>query len=1219
MGIPRFARRNLNPSLVLGNIGKAFEEFACQVLRADYPALRLFPSRGKDGAIDLIETAAGARTVVECKFIGKDGLAEAQRRWREVADKLAAHLAAPDGPAKGQAQYGPWYRTEPRIAEFVFCISSELSNQEQIDQLHEKITHFFSDLVEKHEHLAHLRELSVRVLDWNYLCDRLRQRPHLLFHWFPNTRPLGLVPLAESPDRGTFRSYLTRDRLPYYSRKQHLESKHCPTEVKILDEGGLLALLEDDRTTGLVVTGSGGVGKTRLTQEIADLAEEKGWLVLRVGSRLRSDALQHLADSVTPDTPVLLLFDYVETQRDFAEVEQAINDLNDTYPLKLCYVASCRTSYYRALPASSRRQRIDLSVQDAELEWLEGYRRETVRHILEHGDIQVTEEHLAVCQDVPIFAVFILYLQTTGREADLAALLKEKDFGTWVNKRVQLSFGDIPCNRKLALLTSLFPLPNTVFCSTDQDQFGNLPDILATDGWVEKLSADEPAGSAVWVTAHDVLADQIVLSYLRGIPRTVERFVDELLSLASGLGCLRSALHTLQRVADYPPLTALDWTGVLGRKMRDDATAWREVRDLLIRTSLLTPPQRVHFLGEHTAVWEEAWEEVEIQNALGWLARWAKAEAEPGLDEAGHDTLKWWIQKAAPYVTTSNYILSWGLRAYPEAIRDAALDWILTRPVDFQTHYLMVAWLECGFPPHSIRASVEQWTSKSRHTRHLSFVIQAWLDAKGEPDLVQQPIVAWLGGHKTALEARFVYKAWLDAGGEREMVREPITAWLGEHKTAPEADFVYRAWLDVKGEPDLVQQPIAAWLRLHHNDAEASFVYRAWLDAGGEREMVREPIAAWLKEHCTDADAGFVYKAWLDAEGERDLVQQPIAAWLKEHHTDAEAGFVYQAWLDAGGEQDLVRDSIIAWIKDHRTDLEARFVYKAWLDARLEREAVREPIAAWLGEHSTDAEANFLYKAWLDAGGERKMVREPIAAWLHLHSTHPEADFVFKAWLEAGGSFSLVRLPAIRWLSQHCDSAKAVYVTKFLAKQKDIPIETVVDILTWCRTFPTHMDAIWRLRQLGSHLLNVDVAEEVIVTCEAVLEPLMSKETPLKPVVRDQITTLFSYLIAASGLRSGAFRERVDDLLLSWLRTPSSFGTSPAPHNNIQRSAYTQRIVDLVVSGALSVTSDREHLERFLQWVNNWKPERKSQLASMFAFLRHDYPSEGLWDIVEFE
>ena len=160
-------------------------------------------------------------------------------------------------------------------------------------------------------------------------------------------------------------------------------------------------------------------------------------------------------------------------------------------------------------------------------------------------------------------------------------------------------------------------------------------------------------------------------------------------------------------------------------------------------------------------------------------------------------------------------------------------------------------------------------------------------------------------------------------------------------------------------------------------------------------------------------------------------------------------------------------------------------------------------------------------------------------------------------------------------------------MTKFLARQKDIPIETVVGILTWCRTFPEHVDAMWRLTRLDGHLFNADIAEEVIVTCEAVLEPLVSKEAPLRPVVRDQITTLFSYLIGARGLRSGALRDRVDTLLLAWLRTPRSFGTSPAPHIGMQRSAYVQRIVDLVVSSALSVTSDREHLERFLQWVNN--------------------------------
>jgi hypothetical protein len=256
-------------------------------------------------------------------------------------------------------------------------------------------------------------------------------------------------------------------------------------------------------------------------------------------------------------------------------------------------------------------------------------------------------------------------------------------------------------------------------------------------------------------------------------------------------------------------------------------------------------------------------------------------------------------------------------------------------------------------------------------------------------------------------------------------------------------------------------------------------------------------------------------------------------------------------------------------------------------------------------------------RAWLDAGGERELVRDAIAAWLKDHATDAEADFLCRAWLEARGSFSLVKLPAIRWLSQHCHTAEAVYLTKVLAKQRDLPAQTVVDILTWCRTFAIHEDAIWRLTQLRGHLLNADIGEEVVVASEAVLEPLIFGDTPLDSVTRGQITALFSYLIEAPGLDWGELRHRVDDLLVAWLRAPASFGTSPHPHGAIQRLAYVRRIADLLDSGAVSVSSDREHLERFLRWVDTWQLRWKAVLAPVIDSLRRNYPAPGLWDIIE--
>ena len=139
------------------------------------------------------------------------------------------------------------------------------------------------------------------------------------------------------------------------------------------------------------------------------------------------------------------------------------------------------------------------------------------------------------------------------------------------------------------------------------------------------------------------------------------------------------------------------------------------------------------------------------------------------------------------------------------------------------------------------------------------------------------------------------------------------------------------------------------------------------------------------------------------------------------------------------------------------------------------------------------------------------------------------------------------------------------------------------DILKWCRTFPSNEDALWRLTQLRKHLLREEVAEEVCTTSEIILNPLLSPDANLSPLVRGLIITLFSYLINAPALYTWELRSRVDRLLLRWLRHPASFGDNPRPHTNVQRRSYVQRIADLISSGDLSVSEDRGALERFAE------------------------------------
>jgi hypothetical protein len=1050
MEIPRFETRNVNPRLATADIGDAFQGFVHELLLPEHPQLHRFPGGGKDGGIDLIETSDTC-LVVECKVVGDDDYTQIEQRWNTVKGHLEEHLSDARGPTKGQSQYSPWYSTDTPIAEYVFSVSAAFANEQQRRDFGKTITDFFHGLAERRPHLSHLAALKVSIIDWNDLRERLRKRPHSIFRWFPSSRPNGLLPLDETVDVGAFRAYLNNAKLPYYSLAEHLRTTPATDGFPILNEESLFASFDRPDITGLVITGKGGIGKSRLTLELGWKALGEGWTVMRVQRRLKDDALEELAEKLTPETPVLLLVDYIETQSDFVELVESLNLLNDSGVTRIRYVAACRTGYYHhAIAASGRHLPIDLSPPPGAvaLGWFAQYRSETVRRILAKAGIAVTKQHVTICRDLPILAVFLAYLHTSGRTEDLAELLSETEFGRWVARRVQLTFPAKDVSRELALLVPLFPMADAAAAQLHPERLRPIFDRLATDGWIERVTASVLGSFDEWVTAHDVLADQILLSYLRSIPNTADAFIAELLSLAAELGCLASAVVALQRIADSPPLNALPWANIITNGIAADEIGWRNARDLLIRTTLLAVPDRLALLHAHKGLWVDAERDIGFQNALGWFARWTAAADDGSIPELHKQDLIAWILKAAPFAERSNYVITWGLRLAPAAVQDIGLRWITTRPNLFQTHYLMVAWLECGLPTQSIALPVQRWCQKFSKTSHLSFVAPAWLDAGGDPALVQEGIKDWLGEHKTDAEARFVYKAWLDAKGDTALVQDAIKDWLGEHKT--------------------------------------------------------------------DAEASHVYKAWLDAKGDPALVQDAIKDWLGEHKTDLEAQFVYNAWLDADGERDVVWDALLIWLAKYRTD------------------------------------------------------------------------------------------------------ETAVYITKFVARQPNLPAATIRDVLAWCRTFPTNDDVLWRLTQLGKNLFVVGAEEDVVSTSEVVLANLLLPTTHPDSVTRGQVTTLISRLLTVIKSSPLPLQDRVDSMFVRWLRHPLSFGIDPMPYLNIQQVAFVRRLQLLIDAVVIEVTDDREALRRFMVWLDAWDVKRKQRVLPILDDLKERYPAPGLWDIVQF-
>ena len=1085
--------------------GAAFQSFVFELLDREMPHLHPYPAGGKDGGIDHMTDEPGSpRTVVECKFCGKDGIDEVRRRWAETAKNLKKNLEPANMPNQGQ--YRPWYRTDESIRHYIFTTSARLENAARVDELRDEIRDFFHGLARDRAHLHHLSNLTVEVRDWNYLEASVSAR--LRFRWFPRQRPTGLKLLeAEVKTPDAFRAWLRSAKLPFYSRAQHLAKEPAPAGAGIPDERALLASLGGDADVlGLIVAGPGGVGKTRLALEIGNLAVVDGWSVWFVGGRLETAAIDELAARMTEGSRSLLIFDYVETHAEFAGVVQRIADVVDDTDHVLRYIATCRSTYYGTLRGLERKRAVQLSRGESLSErWMEGYRQATVQHILADAGLDADERSLKTCHDLPVLAAFQHWMQRRGRSEDLNALLEEEGFGNWVLSRVSFSFPGRDMGHSFARLLALFPF-SAVGRELLREDERELFYKLEADGWIERAE-DPTAGEAAWQTAHDVLADQVAVAWLDTYGSAAYEWCAELLRESLRLGALPSALRSLQRLSDQLPLGEADWERLFARESARAPEVWESIRSSLLRTSLLTVRARVRLLASLVELFSGAETDPDFQGALGDLLRQLlDSEDANGLVEEERALLIAWVRRAIPHQQGLPVLRAWSLRFAPEAFRAQAQGYLEKRSDALSSQYVLCAWLYAGLGPRPIRASAEAWCRTHATTPQFSFVAEAWIGAGGEggflqpflgrwferflttdkpsfviaawlkkghsPTDIRGAALAWLGAHGASPEARFVLAPWLEFGGDPAAVREVALAWLGAHGASPEAGFVLNAWLAHAGDPAAVREVALAWLGAHGASPEARFVLAPWLEFGGDPAAVREVALAWLGAHGASPEAGFVLNAWLAHAGDPAAVREVALAWLGAHGASPEARFVLAPWLEFGGDPAAVREVALAWLGAHGASPEAGFVLNAWLAHAGDPAAVREVALAWLGAHGASPEAGFVLNAWLAHAGDPAAVREVALAWLGAHGASPEAGFVLNAWLAHAGDPAAVREVALAWLGAHGASPEAGFVLSRWLEFSLEPESVDAIVEDWLKLYATYSEE-------ASHVLRTWLRSKV--------------------------------------------------------------------------------------------------------------------------------------------
>ncbi|GAA4459754.1 S1 family peptidase [Phytohabitans houttuyneae] len=863
-----------------------------------------------------------------------------------------------------------------------------------------------------------------------------------------------------------------------------------------------------DGANSVLVSGHGGVGKTRTLLEVAGLAVEDDWTVLHVRPGNAAAVVDHVAAVVRSSfTPVLLVVDYLNQSMakdlDLAQLLALVQQSRRGASPRLAVVASARTGWL--LTAAHARDVVALEQirLEPEGEDLKAICASLAQAAAPRAAKTLGPETLLAYTGAirPILTLLVARQIEDRIKRDLPPLprasMDASDLQQWLDIRLDedqlVPRLDTPDSLWGPQVKVHIQAAAAVFLATPADEpalleaathlFGdrasaaNLLRLLTEMGWLTKVDD-------VLESVHDVVTDFLVAGVMFWSTTHALRpaITAQLLDAVSGRpGSLEHALVALSRLVD--DLDEQQHAAVVAETDRWFAQRREQVAQLLLQDPGAGARTAAVLLssGMLTTTRQEYWKHL----------------FSPLLAALGHR------HEAYTLLLAAARSLPPQRRDTAAELADYALAWLTGRPLGGVSQLMRILVRRDDLPPEQGRAAVQlglNWLQFHARDAQSDFLLSAilWCDVvdhDGDPDLERLVDFAleWLAENGTQLGASYLLQALSKVKNLPAHAIDPLVtfarAWLRPHGQSVDASYVLPGLLSDSGVPEDRSSGLIGfarrWIASHSTMPEANYVLAHLL---GRRDLTHATLTEtlghvreWLEENSDSATADYlIRRALAQPAMSADMVAVVRAAaqdWLSRYGTTETANYLLQALVQDSGLPEELRTATHgtaeAWLGVHGEHLGANFLLQVLLKAKDLPESLRtatfSTARAWLQIHGEHLGASFLLQVLLKAKDAPEDLRTTtyatVETWLQTHDKHPDARYLIEVLLQTEGLPADLRATALTAartsLRTHGADVGSAFLLQILFRLADLPDDL--------RT-TTHTTALTTLRTHGKHL-----------------------------------------------------------------------------------------------------------------------------------------------------